>query len=451
MSQLSASNIRSGVTIAGVSGSADTIQVTDVAPTNASLNDYYINSSGELHVNNGEAWTKLGKMARKNGVAKIDAAGGMTCALLENGEVYCWGTLNKYDNSFGMQLSSPTKISYAMTIEDIAVGSHNICLLYDGRRKITCIGDNDGNQASAGSPFTFLDHNHVGGNVKADIFGTTKIKKISVGGYHVCVLSEAGGVKCWGWGAEGELGNGTNLSRQISPVDVTGLTSGVVDISSGFNYNCAVLTLGEVKCWGANGHGQLGNGTTTNSNVPVDANVVLGMQKVYTSDVAAGIALNAQLHTCALLKYGVGTSNQIKCWGANGHGQLGDNTNTQRTTPVFPLQVLGMGQLQDVYLGYQYTCARTEAGALLCFGQNNYYQLGTGNSSSTYQAVTATNASNDVKDFSLSDYVTCVLKNSGKTMCWGNGNLGGGNNAQTSSSPVQVGSFDSYYGWASSL
>ena len=88
------------------------------------------------------------------------------------------------------------------------------------------------------------------------------------GGQHRCALLTTGAVKCWGYNGVGQLGDGTTTSR-TSPVDVQGLGGTVVSITATNMVSCAVLSSGTVKCWGWNDYGQLGDGTTTNRNTPV--------------------------------------------------------------------------------------------------------------------------------------------------------------------------------------
>ena len=173
------------------------------------------------------------------------------------------------------------------------------------------------------------DNNPTNSNVPVDVSGLGDgVTAITAGGLHACAITSGGGVKCWGYNAEGELGNGSRTNSQ-SPVEVSGLTRGVTDLGQGSThgiYNvlmdtptCALTSAGGVKCWGPNGDGQLGNGTTTDSSRPVE---VSGL----TSGITA-IAVGGS-HTCAITK-----QRGLKCWGNNSNGQLGNGSLTNCSNP----------------------------------------------------------------------------------------------------------------------
>lgn len=116
--------------------------------------------------------------------------------------------------------------------------------------------------------------------------------QISAGSYHTCVLTPFGGIKCWG---ATNYGYGSPIASSSTPIDVIGLASGIISISAGDKHTCALNVLGAVKCWGDNNDGQLGDGTSISSMSPVD---VTGLG----SGVSAISASSYQ--TCVLLSTG---------------------------------------------------------------------------------------------------------------------------------------------------
>jgi alpha-tubulin suppressor-like RCC1 family protein len=255
----------------------------------------------------------------------------------------------------------------------------------------------------------------------------TGFAAVSAGLDFTCGLTTVGGAKCWGYNVQGELGDGTTTSRSV-PVDVLGLTSGVAAVSAGGDHACALTTGGAVKCWGVNDQGQLGDGTTTSSNSPVD---VSGLASGVASVSAGGD------HSCAVIAAG------LKCWGNNYNGQLGDGTTTSRSTPV-DVQGLSSG-VASVSTGSGYTCAVTTVSAALCWGSNYYGQLGNGSVTMTGCYCVPTPAlvsglSGGVGAIAARFDHTCALTTSGGVKCWGPnfaGQLGNGTTTD-SFTPVDV-------------
>jgi hypothetical protein len=163
-----------------------------------------------------------------------------------------------------------------------------------------------------------------------DVVGlSSDIAAIDAGWSHTCVLTVTGRVKCWGNNSYGLLGFDMTTGIQPSPVDMTGLSTSLSAISLGASHTCGLTSAGSVKCWGWNDRGQLGDGTIpmpylqdTFSYVPVD---VVGLSN---GVVAIGTGSDSN-HTCA-----VTSSGGVKCWGSNSNGQLGNGLKGFSTIPV---------------------------------------------------------------------------------------------------------------------
>ena len=268
---------------------------------------------------------------------------------------------------------------------------------------------------------------------------TGDIVALSAGEAHTCALTTEGGVICWGRNDSGQLGNGTTTAS-LTPADVLGLTSGVTAIAAGGNHTCALIEFG-VKCWGRNDHGQLGDGTTVDSTAPV---------QVASQESMFGVSAGAN-HTCALSSIGGAINLEgfaVQCWGRNDNGQLGDGTTADSTAPV---QVASVDSMLGVSAGAGHTCVLTAdviSGAK-CWGLNNFGQLGDGTTtnSSTPVQIVGLGGLSDIEQFtginvngvSAGGNHTCAMTGSG-LLCWGRNNYGqlGDGTMTSSSTPVQV-------------
>jgi alpha-tubulin suppressor-like RCC1 family protein len=250
-----------------------------------------------------------------------------------------------------------------------------------------------------------------------------RIVQISAGNDHTCALTMGGGVKCWGFNEHGELGDGTTTDS-TDPVDVVGLSSGATFISAGAHDTCAVTTEGAVKCWGYNGSGELGDGSGNNSSTPVD---VSGLSSGVVT-VSTGV-----IHTCA-----VTTEGGVKCWGDNHFGAFGDGTGANSTTPVdVPELSSGVAAVSGgSYMG----CALTTGGAVKCSGINTVGQLGDGTTTDSLTPVNVSGLSSGVADVSTGYGHTCAVTIEGGVKCWGVGTSGQLGNGTTtdSTTPVDV-------------
>ncbi len=339
-------------------------------------------------------------------VAVLATGGRHTCALTPESGVKCWGANSdgQLGNGTTTDRSTPGYISgLRFTAAAVAAGESHTCALTTGGG-VRCWGDNGYGQLGDG---TMTDRT-TPVKVPGLISGTAAV---AAGAYHTCALSANSGVKCWGANEYGQLGDGTTTQRS-TPVNVDGLTSGVLAIAAGDYHTCALTASGGVKCWGSNDHGQLGDGTTTDRSTPVD---VPGMSGVKA--ITAGKA-----HTCALT-----TGSGVKCWGANEHGQLGNGTTIDSSTPV---DVSGLESgVAAITAGAYHTCALTKRGGVRCWGANEDGQLGNGITTGSTVPVDVSGLRNGMAAVAAGGGHTCARTKGGAIKCWGNngnGQLGDG-------------------------
>jgi alpha-tubulin suppressor-like RCC1 family protein len=382
------------------------------------------------------AVTTTGVLAGKT-LTQITAnnAGSHECALDSAGSAYCWGL-----NSSGQVGNGATAVNFSVPVAvtsaatRIAGGVSHSCVISNG--KAYCWGDNTGGELGNGS--TTQSNVPVAVSTSGVLSGKTLIQ-VSGGSDFTCALDSAGSAYCWGLNANGELGNGSTTGSSVPvAVTTTGALSGktLTQISVGGLHACALDSAGLAYCWGFNSNGQLGNNTTTDSDVPVAATasgVLSG--KTLTQITAGGV------HTCA-----VDSSGLAYCWGDDSAGELGNNSTTDSSVPVAVTTsgVLSGKTLTQLSGGSNFTCALGSTGAAYCWGTNANGELGNGSTtgSSVPVAVTTTGvlSGKTLTGITRGAAYACALDSAGLAYCWGqnaNGQLG--NNSTTDSDvPVAV-------------
>ena len=347
-----------------------------------------------------------------------------TCALKNEGSVFCWGYDSKKYGSLG----------------------HNGA------------GDSDHPVAVVG-----VDTNNDGNGDGL----LTEITQISAGEQHTCALKSDGGVLCWGYWEDGQLGNNgvedTDHPGAVVGEDTNsdgkgdGLLTGITQISAGSEYTCALKNDGSVLCWGYNGHGQLGRNTGSANPTAVigeDTNGDDSSDGLLTgiTQISAG-----DIHTCALKSDG-----GVLCWGYQGIGRLGNNSRA-RTGQNHPVAVVGedingdndgdglLTGITQISSGVQHTCALKNNGGVLCWGEGTNGRLGNNGTGDKYHPVAVvgedTNGDSNgdglltgITQISAGNKHTCALKSDGGVLCWGEGANGrlGNNGTGDKYHPVAV-------------
>lgn len=230
---------------------------------------------------------------------------------------------------------------------------------------------------------------------------------IAAGGGHTCLLLSSGQVKCWGRNYFGQLGN-ANTTDQSLPGNVMGLPADIISVDSGGDHSCALARDGSAWCWGRNTFGELGNNTGADSSTPQQ---VTGPNAVF-SQIDTG-----KDHTCGRTVQGA-----AMCWGSNTNGQIGDGSyNTAYAATI----VSGLSSgVVAVSAGDYHSCALKIDGSVVCWGANYSGQLGDGSGSPSVTPVSVTGLGGTAIAISAGGSHTCALLSDGIVKCWGAGAFG---------------------------
>jgi alpha-tubulin suppressor-like RCC1 family protein len=245
---------------------------------------------------------------------EISAGAATTCGIRFPGVLRCWG-----DNSFGQvgdgtttSRTAPVQVGFlADRWSMVAVGVSHSCGVRTGGT-LWCWGLNGDGQLGDGTRIQRLSPRQVGSSA------FDNWRSVDVGLAHTCGIRDDDTLWCWGQNMSSQLGLVNFGADELVPVEVMP-GSRWRDVSVGLEYSCAIRTDGTLWCWGANGDGQLGDGTFANHILPAQVGTATSWSVLSAGD----------RHSCA-----VGSLLGLWCWGDNSSGQIGDNTTTDRPTPT---------------------------------------------------------------------------------------------------------------------
>jgi alpha-tubulin suppressor-like RCC1 family protein len=334
----------------------------------------------------------------------ITAGGFHTCATLDSGSVRCWGS--GFEGQLGRphQLSDvgdnetpgsvpPVDLGAGRTTIGMSAGRGHTCAVLDGG-DVRCWGHGGRGRLGYAATLPIGDDESPAAAGPVDLGAGRTAVAVSAGGSHTCALLDGGDVRCWGSGFSGALGHGggdpnaklpdgrpdpaarppdigdDETPAQSGPPIVFGGGRAALAISAGGDHTCAVLDDRSVRCWGLNDSGQLGYGNKLNVAAPdTVAAVDLGGQQAQA--ISAGGS-----HTCALLDNG-----QVRCWGSGDSGQLGYGDLEPIGDDESPASAgtvdLGPGRTAvAISLGERHSCARLDDGNVRCWGFADNGRLG---------------------------------------------------------------------------
>jgi hypothetical protein len=332
------------------------------------------------------------------------AAGGAdtTCGLATDGHAWCWGAntdgqVGTGPAEMGKDVLEPAAVSDGHAFASLHLGPKSACGI-DTDKKTWCWGANPGNGTPDPSP------------QPVEVAGSHQFTALSMDATTTCATDTESKGWCWASTATGRTGVDPAPAPGI-PTEITGgRTYKLIQVApqtdpATTSFACAIDTVSDAWCWGENAHGQLGDGSTTASLVPVK---VAGGHKLGSLALTAG-------SVCAL-----DDTSHLMCWGENTHGQLGDGTTTDAKSPaaVDPGQTYG-----KVTANSAGTLCGITSSALRCWGQNADGAVTPGGPADIKIPTTLTGVSGATAA-TLGDGFTCTLAARSTAFCWGGNDHG---------------------------
>ncbi|HAP78359.1 MAG TPA: hypothetical protein DCR14_20040 [Acidimicrobiaceae bacterium] len=391
----------------------------------------------------------------------VSAGGARTCALLDDGDVTCWGAGANGALGYGNTNSiGDTETPAANPVNGgivalpggraavaLTVGSAHTCALLDNGTA-TCWGSASSGQLGYGNTNSIGDTETPAANpVDGGIIRTAddgQAVSVSVGGFHACALLDNGSVTCWGDNTYGQLGfgNTTTIGDNELPaanpvggglVPLPGNRSATA-VTAGEYHTCALLDDGTVSCWGRGANGRLGYGSTSNVG---NSSTPLGTVPLPFGRRALAVSAG-NAHTCALLVDG-----QVTCWGSGANGRLGSGTVDDVGDDEFPGDGSG-GQFVELPIGRtaiglsaggEHTCVVLDNSSVMCWGAASFGRLGYGNLNDIGDnevprlnpvngGIVPLPTGRSALSVSAGGFHTCAVLDNGQATCWGAGIVG---------------------------
>ena len=300
---------------------------------------------------------------------------------------------------------------------DVACGGEHTCALTRSG-KVVCWGYNHVGQLG-GSQYQYEDWEKITPLSDGAI-------SVSAGSWNTCAIMEDGRLLCWGYNLYHQLGGDFSGYEGDEPVEVMYLDSAAIDVSMGDSHICAVLVDGSVSCWGKNNHGEVGDGVDLSLCEEAFDCLVPWATTVEGVSDAIGIGAGAG-STCV-----VESDGSVKCWGRW-------NGTDQPTSS--PLEIAGLTASAESVKQLDYVCTLLLDGNLMCWGLNDFGELGNGTQDMSWTPVEVKNLDGKAVDMAVGGSHACALLDDGRVQCWGRnryGTLGIGELTDLSLVPVDV-------------
>ena len=260
-----------------------------------------------------------------------------------------------------------------------------------------------------------------------------------------CFVDNYGKVYTWGKNDYGQLGNGTTTNSSM-PICISDTENSVLkgknikNISTNRYTVCAIDDNGKVYTWGENVYGQLGNGTTTNSSMPI-----------CISDTENSVLKGKNIKNISTNRYtvcAIDDNGKVYTWGENVYGQLGNGTTTNSSMPICisdtENSVLKGKNIKNISANEDTVCAIDDNGKVYTWGRNNYGQLGNGTTTNSSMPICISDTENSVlkgkniKNISANGYTVCAIDDNGKVYTWGENDYGQLGNGKTTNSSMPI-------------